>query len=253
MRPPGCPPGFVAVSAGARSASVIRAVAVVVPAHDEEELLAGCLKALIRARGRGASAGLETQIVVVADACTDGTAAVARCMGARVVTTDVRNVGAARALGTAAALEDFERRGYRAREIWLAHTDADTLVPPDWFAGHLRYADRGWSAVLGTVRVADWSPRPAGSARLFEGRERLVPASERVHGANFGVRADAYCRAGGFVAADAGEDRALAAALRGSGAPVALARELTVRTSARVSRRVNGGFSDYLSALAEPA
>ena len=232
---------------------MIRTVAVVVPAHNEEELLAGCLKALMRAGGKAASSGLRTQIVVVADACTDGTAAVARRAGARVVTTDARNVGAARALGTERALEDFERRGYRAREIWLAHTDADTLVPPDWFAGHLRYADRGWSAVLGTVRVADWSPRPAGSARLFERRERLVPESDRVHGANFGVRADAYRRAGGFPAAETGEDRALAAALRRVGAPVALARESTVRTSARVSRRVDGGFSDYLSALAEPA
>ncbi|NJQ17565.1 glycosyltransferase family 2 protein, partial [Streptomyces bohaiensis] len=55
----------------------VEAVAVVVPAHDEAELLPGALAAVARAADHRALAGTATLTVVVADACTDRTAAVA--------------------------------------------------------------------------------------------------------------------------------------------------------------------------------
>jgi glycosyltransferase involved in cell wall biosynthesis len=70
---------------------VIAAVGVVIPAHDEEELLPSCLAAV-----RLAAAplpGLPVHVVVVADACTDQTAAVARAGGAAVLDIGARNVG----------------------------------------------------------------------------------------------------------------------------------------------------------------
>ena len=53
----------------------IAAAGVVVPAHDEEALLPACLAALRRAAG---ALHVPVHLLVVADACTDGTAAVAR-------------------------------------------------------------------------------------------------------------------------------------------------------------------------------
>ena len=229
----------------------IRAIAAIVPAHNEQDLLPDCLTALKRAADHPdiLVLGIPVLVLVVADHCTDRTAAVAHRNGARVALTEARNVGIARSVGAARAVEILERGGYRDDETWLAYTDADTLVPPDWFARHLAHAAAGWSAVLGTVQVNDWSLRPPGTAAIFERCESRVPEDERVHGANLGVRADVYRRAGGFPALAGGEDHALAASLRRLGFRVKPARDMTVTTSARVSHRVAGGFSDHLTRL----
>ncbi|MFB9378522.1 glycosyltransferase [Kineococcus gynurae] len=55
---------------------------VVIPAHDEAAVVARCLEALDPARG-------DLVVVVVANACTDATAEIARGFGVEVVETDV--------------------------------------------------------------------------------------------------------------------------------------------------------------------
>ncbi|MGW7520218.1 hypothetical protein ACWGJ2_32025 [Streptomyces sp. NPDC054796] len=127
---------------------MIRAVAVVVPAHDEEELLSACLESVRRAALHPALRGLRVEAVVVADSCRDATAGAGRAGGTHVVEADVRSAGAARALGTAHALRRLTAAGagkdqsalsdptglsglsgLSADEVWLAHTDADSRVP----------------------------------------------------------------------------------------------------------------------------
>ena len=76
---------------------MIRFVGVIVPTHDEEELLPSCLARLRRAAR--ALTGLPVHLVVVADACRDQTARVALRGGAGVVLIGAGNVGAARAAG----------------------------------------------------------------------------------------------------------------------------------------------------------
>ena len=110
-------------------------VAVVVPAHDERDLLPACLAALAVAADRIAPVPVE--IVVVADACTDDTAALAAAAGAHVVLVHERNVGHARAAGMAHAL----RHGPGG--LWLATTDADSRVGPGWLAWHRRHSSPG--------------------------------------------------------------------------------------------------------------
>jgi GT2 family glycosyltransferase len=243
------PDPATAAAAATAPGQPIRAVAAIVPAHNEHDLLPDCLAALRHAAGHPGLHGTPVLVLVVADQCTDHTAFVAHRAGAHVALTEAHNVGVARSVGAARAAEILEREGFRDDEIWFAYTDADTLVPPDWLARHLAHAAEGYSAVLGTVRVNDWSPRPPGTAALFEDRESRVPESERVHGANLGIRADVYRRAGGFPALAGGEDHALAASLRRLGFRVKPAPDMTVTTSARISHRVAGGFSDYLNRL----
>ncbi len=55
---------------------MIAAVGVVIPAHDEEDLLPSCLDAVRLAAAP--LAGVPVHVIVVADACTDRTAALAR-------------------------------------------------------------------------------------------------------------------------------------------------------------------------------
>jgi glycosyltransferase involved in cell wall biosynthesis len=225
---------------------VIKSLGVIIPAHNEQELLASCL-ASVRRAARGLS-GLQVHLVVVADACRDQTAQVAGRHGASVVTIRARNVGAARAAGAREALR--LTRHLDPADVWLATTDADTLVPACWLHQQVRYASQGWDAVVGTIQVADWSGYQPGTRWLF--RERYDGETGlhcHVHGANLGFRASAYLMAGGFQALPTAEDHALVAALTASGRQVLRTRALPVATSARQQSRAPSGFSQYLAEL----
>ena len=222
------------------------AAGVVVPAHNEEAMLPACLAALRRAV---AAAGIPVHLVVVADTCTDRTAAVARACGARVISTGARNVGAARAAGMTEMLRLAAGRDPAA--VWLATTDADTVVPSGWLRRQLRYAERGWDVVLGTVAVADWEEYPPHVPAAFEAMYGHGGGPHpHVHGANLGIRASAYLAAGGFRPLATAEDHALLAAATEAGCPVVQAGDITVRTSGRRQARAPLGFSHLLRTLA---
>jgi glycosyltransferase involved in cell wall biosynthesis len=225
---------------------MIAAVGVIVPAHNEQRLLPSCLAALRRAAR--ALGGTPVHLVVVADACRDRTAQVARRGGAAVVTISSHCVGTARAAGVREVLR--WAGPLDPEDIWLATTDADTLVAPDWLRRQVACASRGWDAVAGTVRVADWSGRRPAARALF--RQRYGPATgphRHVHGANLSFRASAYLRAGGFPDVPTGEDHALVTALTAAGSRVRYTRTVTVTTSARRDARAPHGFGSYLARL----
>ena len=124
---------------------MIEAIGVVIPAHNEEDLLPGCLAAVRQAAQRVAP--VPVQLIVVADACTDRTAEHAARAGASVLRIGARCVGAARAAGMRQALS----RAWHLDpgSLWLATTDADTLVPRGWLSGTSaarRRAGTRWSA-----------------------------------------------------------------------------------------------------------
>jgi glycosyltransferase involved in cell wall biosynthesis len=235
---------------------MIEAVGVVVPAHDEEELLPACLAALGEAVAtvRAERPGLRVRIVVAADACTDDTPAVARRAGALVVPLNFKNVGTARASG----LNELLRPGTTAWDgrrpapdrLWLATTDADSAVPARWLADQLRYADAGWEAVVGTVTVANWAGHADRTVREFARRYGTWRGwHPHVHGANLGFTAQAYTAVGGFPALRTGEDRALVAALQAGGHRVLRSAAVSVVTSARVRYRAPAGFGHDLATL----
>jgi len=224
----------------------IEAVGVVVPAHNEETLLPACLAALHRV---ASGVGMPVSVLVAADTCTDRTAAVARACGARVIAIGARNVGAARAAGMAELLR--LTAGVDPSAVWLATTDADTVVPPGWLERQLRYAGQGWDVVLGTVTVADWDGHPPHVPAAFDALYQFgAGPHQHVHGANLGIRASAYLAAGGFRSLRTAEDHALLAAATEAGCSVLQASDITVETSARRRARAPLGFSHLLRTLA---
>ncbi len=228
---------------------MIRAVGVVVPAHDEEALLPACLAALQRA---ARLIPTPVRLLVVADACTDQTARRAREAGAAVIEICSRSVGAARSAGMRAVLRHMRERD--PADLWLATTDADTLVPPGWLERQVSYANRGWDAILGTVTVTDWAGWPPQAAAAFAAHYSHDDGPHpHVHGANFGIRASAYLAAGGFQSLRTAEDHALLSELRAVGSATMRATDITVQTSARRQARAPGGFSHLLSTLTTPS
>lgn len=213
-------------------------IGVVIPAHNEEDLVASCVRSIGIAASHARLKAEPVQIMVVADACTDATALYALQAGAAVLPVVHRNVGAARAAGANLLLT----RGAR----WLAFTDADTVVAPDWLAEQLALdAD----AVCGTVGVEDWTPHGEHADLLrwhFSQTYTDAEAHRHVHGANFGVSADAYRAAGGFAPLASSEDVAMVAALEAQGATIAWSARPRVITSARRTGRAAGGFAEAL-------
>ncbi|WP_042272713.1 glycosyltransferase [Paraburkholderia heleia] len=212
-------------------------IGVVIPAHNEERLLGACLASV---RCAASHPSLEVEAVhtlVVLDGCTDTSAQIVEDLGFEAMTIDARNVGVARAAGAQAVLA----RGAR----WLAFTDADSRVAPDWLVAQLAL---GADAVCGPVSVADWSNLAPSVRGTWARRYCDADGHRHVHGANLGVAAHAYRRAGGFPPLPCNEDVALVDLLIATGATLAWSAAPRVVTSGRLDARVRGGFGDTLAA-----
>lgn len=214
-------------------------IAVIIPAHNEAETLPRCLAAVQRAARAAEGAGHEVETVVVLDRCSDASAEIAAGFGVNTLVVDVRNVGQARRAGATLMLE----RGAR----WLACTDADSCVPPDWLLCQLEFAA---DAVCGTVHVEQWQPEHDGAVQtLYLSRYQAREGHRHIHGANLGICAIAYQRVGGFQPLALNEDVQLIADLEAHGARIVWTARNSVSTSSRLDSRARGGFGDYLRSL----
>ena len=217
-------------------------IGVVIPAHDEAERIGATLEAVLRAAVHPALHGEQVDVVVVLDSCSDATSTVVAQHGVAQRVLEARNVGMARALGAQMCIEAGAR--------WLAFTDADTIVSPDWLVKQLaEEAD----VVCGVVSVNDWSAHGLRGHRLrahFARHYVDADGHRHVHGANLGVATEAYLRAGGFQPLACSEDVALVASLEAAGARIAWSAAPRVVTSARTHARARGGFGDTLLAMA---
>jgi glycosyltransferase involved in cell wall biosynthesis len=154
---------------------------VVVPAHNEERWLPGCLDSIAAAAQDFAG---QTEVIVVANRCTDRTEAIARERGAVLVREDARNLARIRNAGAAAA-----------RGEWLVTIDADSRMSANMLqevAIHL--GDAG--VVGGGTRLLPerWSPGIRFTFHFLEFMQALTRLSA---GAFWCRRAD-FQSIGGF-------------------------------------------------------
>jgi glycosyltransferase involved in cell wall biosynthesis len=112
-------------------------ISFVVPAHDEERLLGRTLDS-IHAAAR--AIGRPYELIVVDDASTDGTSAVAAAAGARVVRVDFRQIARTRNAGAREASGGI-----------LIFVDADTLVTQAVVQASLDALERGAAGGGATV------------------------------------------------------------------------------------------------------
>ena len=262
---------------------VISAVAVVVPARDEQDHIEPCLRSIQQALER-LPADIATTLTVVLDRCGDATphrveALLRGWPGGRALRVTAlgcpqagicagpepahlltgHGVGAIRDLGIRDALTRLSP--YPRANTWILNTDADTTVGPDWARQHLQLANAGAGGVAGLADLSDPAALSARARRRYrvilghsldEFTHRDDPdgqAHGHVYGANLGVRADAYLAVGGFPSDGPGEDHGLWQRLRTAGYRLAAPRDVRVRTSARTHGRANGGLADLLHAL----
>ena len=227
-----------------------QAVAVVIPAHNE----VGTVAKTIRSVRWSLEAAEVTAscIVVVADACSDGTEVVAGehlRPDDRLVVIDRRCVGAGRAMGSRAAAG---RLGVSLEDLWIMNIDADSTAPLDWVRRHLWHSDHGAECVAGIVDLDDRAPlrlRHRFAARY--GADITDVGHTHVHGANLGIRADTLAAVGNWPEVETGEDQTLWARVQRLGRPVVSDPRSVVHTSARLSGRAPSGFAADLESIIE--
>ena len=110
-------------------------LSVIIPAWNEAEFLPGTLEALDNALSQ---ADVRAEIIVVDNASTDDTAAVAEAGGAKVVTEPERKIARVRNAGAEVA-----------SGRWLLFLDADTQVTSE----HLMAVQAAWSGSLAGAGV----------------------------------------------------------------------------------------------------
>jgi peptidoglycan/xylan/chitin deacetylase (PgdA/CDA1 family) len=197
-------------------------ISVVIPAYNEETSLGACLESLARQQ-------TSYPFEVVDNNSNDRTAEIAASYaGVRVVSEARKGLVYARQTGQVAAWGEV-----------VAHTDADSTLPPTWVESIGAAFDRQPDLVL----VSGPMCYPVGPllARVIQSTLNLLVLiwwllTRRlavVNGCNFAVRADALAAAGGFAVGlpETGDSRVLSL-LRPHGA-VALLSGPVVRTSAR--------------------
>ncbi|WP_168789679.1 glycosyltransferase [Paraburkholderia aromaticivorans] len=213
-------------------------LAVVIPAHNEAELIGPCVRSIIHASRHSDLDDEEVRIFVVMDSCTDATGLIAASLGAQLLSVEMRNVGVARATGAQTALAQGAR--------WLAFSDADTTVAEDWLAQQIKCRT---DAVCGVISIENWAGHNAAVRQDFTTTYVDRDGHRHIHGANLGVSAAAYVAVGGFRPFASNEDVALVEALIAANASVAWSAATRVVTSARLDSRAPQGFGATLRAV----
>jgi len=113
-------------------------ISFVVPAYNEQVLLPRSLQAIREEIERaGQKLGVDAEIIVVNNASTDDTRAVAESVeGVRVVDEPRKGLVQARWCGFAHSTGEL-----------IANIDADTIIPPGWLAETLRQFERNKNLV----------------------------------------------------------------------------------------------------------
>lgn len=167
-------------------------ISFVIPAYNEEKYLPACLASLTASIARNEPL-IESEVIVVDNASTDGTGRVAQNFpGVRVVREARKGLTFAR------------QRGFEESEgDVIVYFDADTRVPAKWIPTMLKIFSRNRRAVAvsGPYFYFDF-PFPLGSIASFIeatlGGFAHMLTGHCVAGGNFAVRRVALARIGGF-------------------------------------------------------
>jgi glycosyltransferase involved in cell wall biosynthesis len=224
--------------------ALIDAIAIVVPVNNEEQSLPACIAGLRSAldHARVSHPDVAVEVRFALDRCSDRSAELIRSAGHSVIESGRPGVGPARAAGVRAALAAL---ALGAERVFIACTDADSVVPAEWLTSQLELAAGGADVIVGPVRPAE-NDLDSARQRAWELTHRDGQARGHIHGANLGIRASTYLAVGGFSALEEHEDVDLVARAEAVGAIVRSTESHCVVTSGRLHGRTPGGYAGYL-------
>lgn len=172
-------------------------LSIIIPAHNEERHIGATIDAARRAAREAsrcfaervssddAPSGLEHEIIVALDACTDASESIARARGCIVVSHDRRQISATRNLGARIARGDA-----------FLFVDADTIVPAPALRQAAEALEHG--CVGGGAPVKFDGHVPLYAELCLTLLTVSFRAARLTGGAFFFCRRDAFLRAGGW-------------------------------------------------------
>lgn len=160
-------------------------ISIVVPAFNEEKLLAATLRSICAAAEAFHKRDWATEVIVCDNNSTDRTAEVARSEGAQVVFEPINQISRARNAGAAGATGD-----------WLVFVDADSHPSPELFADAADAMTNGRCIGGGvTVKLDEFTPSLSFFTALWNCISRV---RKWCAGSFIFCEAAAFCAIGGF-------------------------------------------------------
>ena len=155
-------------------------ISFIIPAHDEEASIVAAVDSIV-----ASASGHDFEVIVVDDASTDHTAALAEAAGAKVVTVAVRQIAGARNAGAKAARGDL-----------FVFVDADTCITQSVIVDVLAAVAKG--AVGGGAMVRFDHPMPIWARLIVPMMTRAYLAMKLAAGCFVFATRDAFEAVGGF-------------------------------------------------------
>lgn len=224
-------------------------IGIVIPAHNEQDHLLACLTALEQSINALHHVKGLVHVVVVLDRCSDDSLHItqqfyANCLPRTNVLWDYLQcddqcVGQARALGVQQVIDQGAR--------WIACTDADSRVHPDWLSQQLKQQPA--DAICGVVEVDSWQHLSLETQQRYVQHYQDRHNHQHIHGANLSFSAAAYQSVGGFLPLNCHEDVRLIERMREQGLNIVWSNVVRVTTSSRLMARAPEGFAAFLNHL----
>lgn len=160
-------------------------LSIIIPAFNEERLIMHCLDSITKSLGANQGPNFTSEVIVVDNNSTDGTAKLARQGGARVIFEPINQIGRARNTGATIATGE-----------WLMFVDADSLLNPGMVADILKMIET--SKYVGCGSVMHMPDLPWWGATVLYLWTITSVLFRWASGALIVCRADAFCEVGGF-------------------------------------------------------
>ncbi|GAA5630112.1 hypothetical protein Acal02_00709 [Acinetobacter calcoaceticus] len=212
-------------------------IGIVIPAHNEEQHLSACLQSIqqaVQLMGHE-----QVEILVVLDSCTDQSHAIVESHQVNWIECNYACVGKARDLG----IRHLIQQGV----TWVACTDADTIVDPDWLLCQMHHQPT--DAICGIVVLDNINHLSAPQQQKYLAHYQDSMGHQHIHGANLSFSVDAYLQAGGFEPIPCHEDVSLIQKFMTQCSKITWSNLVRVTTSSRLNGRAPQGLSHFLKQL----
>jgi len=212
-------------------------IGIVIPAHNEEQHLSACLQSIqqaVQLMGHE-----QVEILVVLDSCTDQSHAIVESHQVNWIECNYACVGKARDFG----IRHLIQQGV----TWVACTDADSIVDPDWLLCQMHHQPT--DAICGIVVLDNLNHLSAPQQQKYLAHYQDSMGHQHIHGANLSFSVDAYLQAGGFEPIPCHEDVSLIQKFMTQYSKITWSNLVRVTTSSRLNGRAPQGLSHFLKQL----
>ncbi len=231
-------------------------IGIVIPAHNEAMTITKCL-ASVQAAIEQLPSTITATMLVVLDSCRDDTLELVKSVqveSAQAKNTKIENadvnylccdyqcVGQVRDLGI--------RHAIASGATWLACTDADSVVTPDWLIQQIAHIkDQPTDMICGVVSVDSWAHLTPQTRKDYIAHYQDKMGHRHIHGANLSFSAESYLAVGGFAPLPCHDDVDLVKRFECKFYAISLSIRIRFITSSRLQARAPEGFAAYLAIL----